>query len=141
MEGNPTAGVAEAFLGDLPPAKLVAEVEELLVNKEWVELCEQRRLPVKQKYQLQFRETMCLKTDVRKLIKQVHKLQKWMKKYKRRARKSHLMCEFYMHGYLLRIDREFNQLPYVGDIHLRAITSYTFNYIRWQKDFNAFESN
>lgn len=52
-----------------------------------------------------------------------------------------LMCEFYMHGYLLHIDRGFNLVPYVGDIHLRALTSYTFNQISWQKDFNIFESN
>jgi hypothetical protein len=53
----------------------------------------------------------------------------------------HLMCEFYLHGYLLRLDREFNPVPYVGDIHLRALTSYTFNQISWQKAFNTFESN
>jgi hypothetical protein len=53
----------------------------------------------------------------------------------------HLMCELYMHGYLLRVDREFNLVPYVGDIHLRALTSYTFNQISWQKASNTFESN
>ena len=46
-----------------------------------------------------------------------------------------------MHGYLLRVEREFNLIPYVGDIHLRALTSYTFNQISWQKDFDTFESN
>lgn len=39
----------------------------------------------------------------------------------------HLMCEFYMHRYLLHLDKEFNLVPYVGDIHLRALTYYTFN--------------
>lgn len=53
----------------------------------------------------------------------------------------HLMCEFYLHGYLLFLDREFNLVPYVGDIHLRVLTSYTFNQISWQKAFNTFESN
>lgn len=53
----------------------------------------------------------------------------------------HLMCEFYMHGYLLCLDREFNPVPYVGGIHLTTLTSYTFNQISWQKDFNTFESN
>jgi len=43
----------------------------------------------------------------------------------------HLMCELYMHEYLLRVDREFNPVPYVGDIHLRALTSYIFNQISW----------
>lgn len=53
----------------------------------------------------------------------------------------HLMCEFYFHGYLLRLDIDFNPVPYVGDIHLRALTSYTFNQIHWQKASNTFESN
>ena len=37
----------------------------------------------------------------------------------------HLMYELYLHGYFLRDDKEFNLVPYVGDIHLRALTSYT----------------
>ena len=53
----------------------------------------------------------------------------------------HLMCEFYMHGYLLRVEREFYPVPYVGDIHLRALTSYALNQIHWQKACNTFESN
>lgn len=42
-----------------------------------------------------------------------------------------LMCELYLHGYFLRNDKEFNLVPYVGDIHLRALTSYTLNQINW----------
>ena len=53
----------------------------------------------------------------------------------------HLMCELYMHEYPLCVDREFSLVPYVGDIHLRALTSYTFNQISWQKASNTFESN
>lgn len=53
----------------------------------------------------------------------------------------HLMCEFYLHGYLLRLDKDFNPVPYVEDIHLRALTSYAFNQIHWQKACNTFESN
>lgn len=53
----------------------------------------------------------------------------------------HLMCEFYLHRYLLHLDRDFNMVPYVGDIHLRALTSYAFNQIHWQKTCNTFESN
>ena len=53
----------------------------------------------------------------------------------------HLMCELYMHGCLLHADKEFNLVPYVGDIHLRALTSYTLNQISWQNAFNTFESN
>ena len=51
------------------------------------------------------------------------------------------MCEFYPHGYLLQLDRDFNPVPYVGDIHLRALTSYAFNQIHWQKACDTFESN
>ena len=40
------------------------------------------RLPVKQKHQLLFKETMQLNMEVRKLRKQVHKMQERMKKYK-----------------------------------------------------------
>lgn len=46
-----------------------------------------------------------------------------------------------MHGYLLRVEREFNLVQYVGDIHLKALTSYNFNQISWQKASNTFESN
>lgn len=53
----------------------------------------------------------------------------------------HLMCEFYLQGYLLRLDRYFNPVSYVGDIHLRALTSYAFNHIHWPKACNTFESN
>jgi len=49
VEENPTVSTTEAVLGNLPPAR---ETEEVLVKQEWVELCEQRRLPIQQKYQL-----------------------------------------------------------------------------------------
>jgi hypothetical protein len=40
----------------------------------------------------------------------------------------HLMCQFYLNGYLLRLDRDFNPVPYVGDIHLRACWQRLYNY-------------
>jgi len=46
-----------------------------------------------------------------------------------------------MHGYFLGMDREFNPVPYVGDIHLMALTSYTINQIKWQEAYNTFELN
>jgi len=49
MEENLKVRTTEAVLGDLPP---VVGIEEVLVKQEWVKLCEQRRLLVKQKYQL-----------------------------------------------------------------------------------------
>lgn len=69
MEENPAVDIIEAFPGHLPPAETVVEDEGFLVKKELVELCEQQRLPVRKKYQLQFREEMCLKTEVTKLRK------------------------------------------------------------------------
>lgn len=287
-----------------PPVESATVPDEMVVKQKWIDLCEQWRLPVKQKYRLQFKETMQFKTEVKRLRRQVHRLKKQVKKYKRRAKKpkatmaeaetqvdelettsvatkidpieylfegpefsltaevqtwkstvvryqnevkraqerastaifeyvehidimrltyaqqqlkveqlerqvaelkadkeqilnlaqevmscrppassyslflherflfsclesikkeiSHeiedgvqflqilrahgvptqrLMCELYMHEYLLRVDREFNLVPYVGDIHLSTLTSYTFNQISWQKAYNTFESN
>lgn len=51
------------------------------------------------------------------------------------------MCELCLHGYLLYADKEFNLVPYVGDIHFRALTSDTLNQINWKKASNKFESN
>lgn len=53
----------------------------------------------------------------------------------------HLMCELYFYGCLLYLEKDFNPIPYVGDIHSRAFTSYDFNQIHWQKASNTFESN
>jgi len=47
VEENSTVGTIKATLRDLPPA---TRTEEVLVKQEWVELCKQRRLPIKQKY-------------------------------------------------------------------------------------------
>lgn len=72
-EENPKVGTTEEVLRDLPPP---VETEEVLIKQEWIEMCEQRRPPVKQKYQLQFRETMRLKMEVRNLRKEVQRMQK-----------------------------------------------------------------
>ena len=71
VEENSTVSTIEVVLRDLPPA---TKMEEVLVKQEWVELCEQRRLLIKQRYQLQFKKTMRLKMEVRKLRKQVHQM-------------------------------------------------------------------
>ena len=52
-----------------------------------------------------------------------------------------LMCEIYMHGYLLRHDQAFNPIPFAGDINLRAFASYTINQIKWRKAYDMFEEN
>ena len=55
--------------------------------------------------------------------------------------RQHLMCELYMHGYYLKHDQSFNPFPFMGDIHLRAFTSYTINQIKWRKVWDTFEEN
>ena len=51
------------------------------------------------------------------------------------------MCELYMHGYYLKHDKSFNLVPFMGDIILRAFTSYTINQIKWRKVWDTFEEN
>ena len=53
----------------------------------------------------------------------------------------HLMCEVYMHDYVLGNDQSFNPVPYMGDIQLRAFTSYVVNQVKWKKAFNTYEEN
>ena len=69
----------------MPPA---AEAEEIQGKQEEAELRGPRRLPIKQRYQQQFKEVMRLKMEVRDLIRKVHRMQKKINKYKLRARKS-----------------------------------------------------
>jgi len=51
------------------------------------------------------------------------------------------MYELYMHGYFLRDVQTFNPVPFVGDAHLRAFTSYTINQVKWRKTSDTFEEN
>lgn len=53
----------------------------------------------------------------------------------------HLICDLYMHDYFLGNDQSFNPVPYVGDIQLRAFTSYTVDQVKWKKAFDTFEEN
>jgi len=39
----------------------------------------------------------------------------------------HLICELYMHGYFLKDGESLNLVSFMGDVHLRAFTSYTIN--------------
>lgn len=39
----------------------------------------------------------------------------------------HLLCELYMHEYVLYEERNFNLSPYVGDIQLWPFTSFVNN--------------
>ena len=55
----------DAYKGNPPPPKPATGLgNKFIVKQEWVEQCERRRPPLKEKYQLQFRETMWLKMEV-----------------------------------------------------------------------------
>ena len=49
-----------------------------------------------------------------------------------------IMFELYMHNYLLRYDKKFNPVLYVGDVQLRAFLSYTINQVKWKKALDSF---
>ena len=51
------------------------------------------------------------------------------------------MCELYMHGYFLRHNQAFNPISFIGDIHLRASTSYIIIKIKQRKAYDVFEEN
>ena len=43
----------------------------------------------------------------------------------------HLLCKFYLHDLACLLDRKFDLVPYVGDVWLRAFTSFVNNQVRW----------
>jgi len=53
----------------------------------------------------------------------------------------HLLCDIYMHNYNLENDQSFNKVSYMGDIQLRAFTSFTINQVKWKKSFDMFKEN
>jgi len=66
-KGSSVDGLVDTPPSNRPPSGLAVGPDKLIVTREWIELCEQRRLPLKNGYQLQFKDTMWLKTDVRRL--------------------------------------------------------------------------
>jgi len=46
-----------------------------------------------------------------------------------------------MYNYLLRDDKKFNSVPYLGDVQLRAFLSYTINQVKWKMTLDYFEEN
>jgi len=46
-----------------------------------------------------------------------------------------------MHNYILEIDQLFDPVTYVGDIQLRAFTSFMINQVKWKKAFDTFQEN
>ena len=55
--------------------------------------------------------------------------------------RQHLMCELYMHGFILEMEQKFNVGPFLGDIQLRAFVSFMLNQMKWDLAFTIFEAN
>jgi hypothetical protein len=57
------------------------------------------------------------------------------------TRDQHLLYEAYFHNEAIPENRQLNLNPLVGDIHIRAFTSFLHNQIIWQDDFLAAKQN
>ena len=55
--------------------------------------------------------------------------------------RQHLMCELYMHGFILETEQKFNVGPFLGDIQLRSFVSFMLNKMKWDLAFTTFEAN
>jgi hypothetical protein len=53
------------------------------------------------------------------------------------TRDQHLLCEAYFHNEAIPENRLLNINPLVGDVQIRAFTSFLYNQILWQNDFLA----
>jgi hypothetical protein len=53
----------------------------------------------------------------------------------------HFLCEAYFHNEANLENRTLNMNPLVGDVQLRAFTSFLLNQITWQGDFSAAKNN
>jgi hypothetical protein len=53
----------------------------------------------------------------------------------------HFLCEAYLHNEAILENRTLNMNPLVGDVQLRAFTSFILNQITWQDDFTAASNN
>jgi hypothetical protein len=57
------------------------------------------------------------------------------------TRDQHLLCEAYFHNEAIPENRLLNINPLVGDIQIRAFTSFLYNQILWKDDFLAAKHN
>jgi hypothetical protein len=57
------------------------------------------------------------------------------------TRDQHFLCETYFHNEAILENRTLNINPLVGDVQLRAFTSFLLNQITWQGDFSAAKNN
>jgi hypothetical protein len=53
----------------------------------------------------------------------------------------HLLCEGYFHNEAIPENRRLNINPLVGDVQLRAFTSFLYNQILWQSNFSMVSQN
>jgi hypothetical protein len=53
----------------------------------------------------------------------------------------HLLCEGYFHNEAIPENRRLNINPLVGDVQLRAFTSFLYNQILWQSNFSTVSNN
>jgi hypothetical protein len=53
----------------------------------------------------------------------------------------HLLCEGYFHNEAIPENRRLNINPLVGDVQLRAFTSFLYNQILWQSNFSTVSQN
>jgi len=50
-----------------------------------------------------------------------------------------LVCEFYLHNFVLENEVEKNPNPFVGDVQFQAFISFVVNQIKWFKAHNTFQ--
>jgi len=53
----------------------------------------------------------------------------------------HFLWELYLHEHACQLDKRFNMTPFVGDIQLRAFTSFVNNQITWLNSFQMVHTN
>lgn len=49
------------------------------------------------------------------------------------------LCEFYLHGFLIPFEIEWNPLLYIGDIHLRSFMSWAENEANYGRQWETYE--
>ena len=50
-----------------------------------------------------------------------------------------LLCEFYLHNFVLEDQVEKNPIPFVGDVRFQVFISFAFNQLKWFKAHNTFQ--
>lgn len=50
-----------------------------------------------------------------------------------------LLCEFYLHNFLLEEEVDKNPSPFIGDVQFQAFISFAVNQLKWFKAYNSFQ--